>query len=229
MHVEFLTPILNVSSLEQSFAWFEKLGWEKRWDYGDPPDFGAVGNGPCQIFLCLDCQGSRGGPMRHEGDEDTGGAWMGWFLGTLAEVDAAHASAVRQGLTVTLPPTDQPWNLREFHLRHPDGHIFRVGSGLEGEWRPETEPQLEIQRVDVGVRLEKRLAALLLDLAAHKGMSVGECLEETLLHTFEPVGGGVASPHTASDLARIQALKREHGIDYDCHASYRFAEKSFPG
>ena len=24
-----LTPILNVSSLSESFAWFEKLGWQK--------------------------------------------------------------------------------------------------------------------------------------------------------------------------------------------------------
>jgi hypothetical protein len=28
-----LTPILNVSSLQQSFGWFEKLGWTKAWDW----------------------------------------------------------------------------------------------------------------------------------------------------------------------------------------------------
>jgi len=76
----------------------------------------------------------------------------------------------------------------------------------------------------VPVRLEKRLAGLLQELAAHKRMSVSSCLEETLLHTFEPLGEGVASPHTKSDLRYIQALKTKHGIDYDCHASYRFEE-----
>jgi hypothetical protein len=30
-------------------------------------------------------------------------------------------------------PFDAPWNVREFHLRHPDGHIFRVGASLEEE------------------------------------------------------------------------------------------------
>jgi len=75
------------------------------------------------------------------------------------------------------------------------------------------------------VRLERRLAAVLRDLAARKAMSVGECLEETLLHTFEPVGDGVANPHTAADLRHIQELKREHGVDYDCHASHRFVER----
>ena len=83
---------------------------------------------------------------------------------------------------------------------------------------------IEIERVDVPVRLEKRLAAALTDLAAHKRMSLTSCLEETLLHTFEPLGDGVASPHTKSQLRYIQELKKKHGIDYDSHASYRFVE-----
>jgi hypothetical protein len=29
-----LTPILNVSDIQRSFAWFEKLGWQKGWDWG---------------------------------------------------------------------------------------------------------------------------------------------------------------------------------------------------
>ena len=72
---------------------------------------------------------------------------------------------------------------------------------------------------DVPVRLEKRLAALLDDLAKHKRMSLSSCLEEILLHTNEGVG-----PHTKSQLRYIQELKKKHGIDYDSHASYRFIE-----
>jgi hypothetical protein len=34
------------------------------------------------------------------------------------------------GFTVTWPPTDEPWGVREFHLRHPDGHTFRVSAGI---------------------------------------------------------------------------------------------------
>ena len=29
-----LTPILNVSDIQTSFAWFEKLGWSKGFDCG---------------------------------------------------------------------------------------------------------------------------------------------------------------------------------------------------
>ena len=81
MKVKGLTPILNVSDIKQSFAWFKKLGWEKRWDWGDPPGFGSVGCDKYEIFLCKDGQGSRGGPMpRHAGDDDTGGTWMTWWV-----------------------------------------------------------------------------------------------------------------------------------------------------
>jgi len=74
--------------------------------------------------------------------------------------------------------------------------------------------------VEVPVRLEKRLAALLHDVAAHKRMTLNSCLEETLLHTLDGVG-----PHTKSQLRYIEKLKRKHGIDYDSHGSYRFVEK----
>ena len=132
MKIEGLTPILNVSNIQESFAWFQKLGWERIWDWGEPPTFGAVGSGKWQIFLCQNCQGSRGGPLpQHVGDDETGGVWMTWWLTSPADVDAAHKLALQQGLIVTMPPTDEPWSVREFHLRHPDGHTFRVSSSLE--------------------------------------------------------------------------------------------------
>jgi catechol 2,3-dioxygenase-like lactoylglutathione lyase family enzyme len=134
MKVERVMPVLNVSNIKESFEWFEKLGWKKAWDWGDPPDFGAVSNGKNEIFLCLNGQGSRGGPMpRFVWDDDTGGVWMSWFLGSPAEVDAVYTRALEQGLTVTVPPMDMPWNVRECHIRHPDGHTFRVSGGLEEE------------------------------------------------------------------------------------------------
>jgi catechol 2,3-dioxygenase-like lactoylglutathione lyase family enzyme len=132
MNVEGLTPILNVSDLAESFAWFEKLGWKKLWDWGEPPGFGAVGNGKSEIFLCRGGQGSRGGPNpKFVGDDETGGVWMSWWLESPAAVDEAYQLAMTHGMTVTMPPTDEPWEVREFHLRHPDGHTFRVSAGIE--------------------------------------------------------------------------------------------------
>jgi catechol 2,3-dioxygenase-like lactoylglutathione lyase family enzyme len=127
-----LTPILNVSDMEASFAWFEKLGWRKLWDWGTPPTFGAVRSGMCEIFLCLGGQGGRGksalattdGPAQ---DADKG-VWMSLWVD---DVDAVHRHCLEQGLEVTMPPTDKPWNVREMHLRHPDGHVFRISRGIE--------------------------------------------------------------------------------------------------
>ncbi len=135
MLVHHLTPILNVSNIRESFAWFEKLGWKKCWEWGDPPTFGAVGSGECEIFLCQGAQGSRGGPQpRHvQGDDDTGGVWMSWWVESPAEVDAMHALALSLGMTIGHPPTNEPWNVREFHLVHPDGHTFRVSAGINCE------------------------------------------------------------------------------------------------
>lgn len=132
MNVQRLMPILNVSNLEESFAWFEKIGWRKCWDWGEPPNFGSVQNGSHEIFLCVNGQGSRGGPMpQHVWDDDTGGVWMSWFVELPAEVDATYLLALKEDLIVTMPPTDQPWGVRECHIRHPDGHTFRVSAGIE--------------------------------------------------------------------------------------------------
>jgi hypothetical protein len=112
-----LTPILNVSDIQQSFAWFEKLGWQKAWEWGSPPTFGAVCSGNCQIFLCLGGQGGRA----------ENGSWMSIWVD---DVDAVHQHCAKEGLEITWPPTDMPWNVREMHVRHPDGHVFRIGRGI---------------------------------------------------------------------------------------------------
>src|SRR5258707_10380102 len=99
---------------------------------GETRRLSVVCNGQGEIFLCQNGQGSRGGPMsQHAGDDDTGGVWMTWWVGSPAEVDAAYQLALEHGLIVTWPPTDEPWGVREFHLRHPDGHTFRVSAGIE--------------------------------------------------------------------------------------------------
>src|SRR2546430_14146046 len=111
MKVEALTPILNVSNIQQSFAWFEKLGWQKGWDWGEPPTFGGVCNGKVEIFLCQNGHGSRGGPMpQFVGDDETGGVWMSWWLGSPAPGDEAYQLALKPGMAVTMAPAGGPTN-----------------------------------------------------------------------------------------------------------------------
>ena len=135
MAVKSVTPILNVSNVVKSQEWFEALGWRRGFVWQDDdatePSFGSVCTDGAEIFLCLNGQGSRGTIMPHfPGDDVTDGVWMSWWVESPAEVDAMHAKAVQLGCTITFPPTDEPWGVREFHLRHPDGHMFRVSAGI---------------------------------------------------------------------------------------------------
>jgi predicted enzyme related to lactoylglutathione lyase len=111
-----VTPVLNVSDLTASLAWFRALGWETRWTWEGElgmEDFAAVGSGRCEIFLCLDDQGGR----------DESGAWLAVFV---PDVAAVAESAALVGAEVVQAATDMPWGVRELHLRHPDGHVLRI-------------------------------------------------------------------------------------------------------
>ena len=137
MRVHALTPILNVSNIGESFDWFVKFGWRKGFEWGTPPTFGSVCTDRCEIFLCQGAQGGRGKGSNtttfgNEPNSETAdrGVWMSLWVD---DVDAEYAHCLDQGLEVMFPPTDMPWGVREMHVRHPDGHVFRVGRGTEGE------------------------------------------------------------------------------------------------
>jgi catechol 2,3-dioxygenase-like lactoylglutathione lyase family enzyme len=119
-----LVPILNVSDWNASSEWFEKLGGTEgfRWsaEPDAPPTFGAVLWGDTRIFVCVGSQGGRG---EH-------GVWMSIFVD---DVDAVYARCVSEGLDIAQPLVDEVWGVREFHLRHPDGHIFRIGTDTDEE------------------------------------------------------------------------------------------------
>ena len=136
MHAKAITPILNVSDIHQSFQWFEKIGWKKRWEWGQPVGFGCVCAGECEIFLCQDGQGGRGKGQSKttfgkEGEEtENKGVWMSVWVD---DVDEVYQHCLKQEIEITWDPMDMPWNVREMHVRHPDGHVFRISCGIKKE------------------------------------------------------------------------------------------------
>lgn len=130
---EAVTPILNVSDIHQSFEWFAKLGWSKGWEWGDPVGFGGVCSGESEIFLCQNGQGGKGKGTNTttfgaaESETQDLGVWLSIWV---SDVDAVHESCLQQTIEVTWPPQDMPWNVREMHVRHPDGHVFRISQSL---------------------------------------------------------------------------------------------------
>lgn len=201
---EQIHPSFHVSDVSAAGDFYtKKLGFKLAFTWGEPPTIAGLTLGHVQMFL------ERGTP-------NTEGCSV-YFV--IDNVDDLFEFQRANGVEIVVPPEDRHYGLRDYTVRDLYGYALTFGHNLFN-----AGPPIMIERVDVPVRLEKRIAAVLVDLAQYKRMSLSSCLEETLLHTFEPLGDGVASPHTKRDLKYIQELKRKHGIDYDSHGSYRFVE-----
>jgi catechol 2,3-dioxygenase-like lactoylglutathione lyase family enzyme len=46
------------------------------------------------------------------------------------DVDALHAEAVRRGLEIVYPLTDEPWGIRRFFVRAPNGTVINVAQHI---------------------------------------------------------------------------------------------------
>lgn len=176
-----------------------KLGFKLGFTWGEPPTFAGVLLGNVQMFL-------------KKGTPDPKDCEVYFMVGDADQLRDFHRA---NGVEISMEIGDRDYGIRDYSVRDLNGYNLTFGHNIFT-----LGPKVFIERVDVPVRLEKRLAALLQDLAKHKRTSVSSCLEEMLLHTNEGVG-----PHTQTTIRYIQELKKKHGVDYDCHASYRFVEK----
>lgn len=79
--------------------------------------------------------------------------------------------------------------------------------------------ELVIERVQTGVRMEKRLLKVLKALAELYDISLGDLLEGIVLHAFD---GKV--PFSEESLRRIADLKKVYGLDLGSEASHRLTE-----
>jgi hypothetical protein len=84
-----------------------------------------------------------------------------------------------------------------------------------------TEPQFLVERVQTGVRMEKRLLKVLKALAEYHDMSLGDLLEGIVLHAFDG-----KTPFGPESLKRIQDLKKFYSLDLDSRASHRLIENT---
>ena len=84
------------------------------------------------------------------------------------------------------------------------------------------EPKLPVERVQTGMRIEKRMVKVLKGLAEAQERSLGEVVEDIVLHAF----AGVSTYDGPVWQERIAALRKVYGMDYDVHAVRRFTEPS---
>ncbi len=82
-------------------------------------------------------------------------------------------------------------------------------------------PRLVVERVQTGIRIEKRMLKVLKGLAEYLDLSLGNLLEGIVLHAFEN-----KPPFNAEILQRIVQLKDVYGMDYGSEMSHRLTEQS---
>ncbi len=82
------------------------------------------------------------------------------------------------------------------------------------------EERIPVERVQIGVRMEKRMVKVLKGLAEYHDLSLGDLLEGIVLHAFENL-----TPFSETTLQRIAQLKEVYGMNYGVSASHRFIEQ----
>jgi predicted DNA-binding ribbon-helix-helix protein len=82
------------------------------------------------------------------------------------------------------------------------------------------DPRLAVERIQTGVRMEKRLVKVLKALAEHKDLTLGELLEGIVLHALE--GKQPFSRHTLELVAQLRAI---YGLDLDASSSHRLRDR----
>jgi len=82
-----------------------------------------------------------------------------------------------------------------------------------------TQP-IRVERVQTGVRIEKRMLKVLKALAEYLDMTLGDLLEGIVLASFEG-----KSPFVEGTLSKIEQLKAIYGMDFGAEASHRMIEE----
>ena len=81
------------------------------------------------------------------------------------------------------------------------------------------ERKYVIERVQTGVRMEKRLLKILRAFADYNDLTLGDLLEGIVLHAFDG-----KCPFSQASLQRIKELKKFYGFHLDSRASHHFME-----
>jgi len=81
-------------------------------------------------------------------------------------------------------------------------------------------PLVEVERVQTGVRLEKRMLKVLKAIAEQKDITLGDLLEGIVLHSFE--GKAPFSPQTLKEIEQFKSL---YGMTLKASDSHHLKER----
>lgn len=84
---------------------------------------------------------------------------------------------------------------------------------------PKDQRTIAVERIQTGIRMEKRTVKVLKGLAEYLDLSLGDLLEGIVLHAFDG-----KAPFSKPTLTKIRELKSVYGLDLDSTASHRMRE-----
>lgn len=83
---------------------------------------------------------------------------------------------------------------------------------------------IPVERVQTGVRIEKRLLKVMKAVAEMRDITLGDLIEGVMLHAFDG-----KQPFSAETLAKVTELKRIYGLELDATAAHRLRDGRRPG
>jgi predicted enzyme related to lactoylglutathione lyase len=114
MSIRRIVPNINSADPAASKSFYESvLGLNTAMDMGWIVTFASPSNPTAQISVVA--SNTRSEPHADVSIE-------------VADVDACHDAALRQGCSIVYPLTDEPWGVRRFFVRDPNGAIVNVVS-----------------------------------------------------------------------------------------------------
>jgi len=80
--------------------------------------------------------------------------------------------------------------------------------------------QIQVERIQTGMRVEKRMVKVLKALAEYLDMTLGDLIEGIVLHAFEG-----KAPFNDKMLKKIREIKKVYDLDLDANHSHKLFEK----
>lgn len=144
MRFNTIVPILYAADVTNSLIYFtEVLGFEDKWEWGNPPTFGGIYKNGIEIFFCKEGQGSPGT----------------WLSVMVDDVDEYFEQIRSKGATIIAEPKSMEWGIREMLVKAPDEHIIRFGHSVSNRKKSEEEMPVTVRIVE-GAPTEEELQRL---------------------------------------------------------------------
>jgi len=125
MRTERSEPILPALNLDETSAFYERLGFVSWWKGRGAGDYDIVSRGHLVIHFFAE-------PGLTPGENGTSCYWRVRDADRFYQ-ELAALNLPSEGIPRLTAPVDQPWGMREFTLVDPSGNLVRVGHDLDAD------------------------------------------------------------------------------------------------